>query len=346
MRVMIEGFPHRAGVHCASAATRDVLEHQGCKLSEELVFGLGCGLNFLYSRSEENGYHYILGRGDDIEGDTAHYLGAEIQKLQIIDAQITLDWIRRYVGLGVPAIINLEASRLPYVLKRYTILDGVGYGGHRVVSAGYDDERDEIYLWDYGWTRPQAVTLGDFKTALLADRRSSTHGLWVLLRLAGQPIDLRAALLDAMRANVHHMVNPWIGHTGLRGLRRFIREVTGWPRTFTPEYHRQTCRLAYVMLETGGTGGGNFRRVYARFLQKAAAITGIAELTRVAMAYYALARHWSQLAALIRDGADGIGGLYADPAQAHRLLEAIGTGEVAAIHHLGELVGYVGAEGA
>lgn len=342
MKVMIPGFPHRVGVHCTSAAVRDVLEHLGVKLSEEMVFGLGCGLNFLYSKNEETGYHYVLGRGDDIEGDAGRYLGAEVRKFRDNDLDAAVVWMKRYVALGIPVIVNHEASRLAYVARRYTILDGVRYGGHRTVLAGYDDDRDELYLYDYGWAEPQTAGGAEFKAAMAADTRPSTHNLWIVIRAPREPVDLAAAIRDALRTNAWHMINPWIGHSGLRGLRRFTREVTGWPRLFSPDYHRLTCSMVYMMLEAGGTGGGNFRRMYGRFLKEAAAMTGIAALEGVGAQYHALAKLWSRLADLIRDGADGRGGLWADLDEAGRLLGAISAGEAEAAERLGQAVGYEG----
>ena len=42
------GYVHHPGLHCETTALRNVLTHAGIEMSEELLFGLGEGLGFIY----------------------------------------------------------------------------------------------------------------------------------------------------------------------------------------------------------------------------------------------------------------------------------------------------------
>ena len=53
MKVLVEGFDHRPGEHCASTALSNILRFHGLPLSESMVFGLAGGLGFFYIRSDD-----------------------------------------------------------------------------------------------------------------------------------------------------------------------------------------------------------------------------------------------------------------------------------------------------
>lgn len=64
---------------------------------------------------------------------------------------------------------------------------------------------------------------------------------------------------------------------GLPALRRFADEVEGWPELL--DDWRWTARFTYQVIERRGTGGGNFRLMYSRFLRECAE-AGLAPVTR------------------------------------------------------------------
>ena len=95
---------------------------------------------------------------------------------------------------------------------------------------------------------------------------------------AGPAIDRAASL----------MLEPEMGEAeGMPALRRFAEEVGSWPEDASDW---QWCaRFTSQVIERRGTGGGNFRPLYARFLAE----VGRPEATLADDA----ATHWSELAA-------------------------------------------------
>jgi hypothetical protein len=64
------------------------------------------------------------------------------------------------------------------------------------------------------------------------------------------------------------MLEPELGDfQGLPALRRFAAEVGAWPEA--AEDWRWCARFLYQVIERRGTGGGNFRLMYSRFLEEA-----------------------------------------------------------------------------
>ena len=64
------------------------------------------------------------------------------------------------------------------------------------------------------------------------------------------------------------MIEPAMGEfEGLPALRRFAAEVGEWPEEL--EDWQWSARFCYQVIERRGTGGGNFRLMYSRFLAEA-----------------------------------------------------------------------------
>jgi hypothetical protein len=63
------------------------------------------------------------------------------------------------------------------------------------------------------------------------------------------------------------MLEPLGEFEGLPALRRFAAEVGDWPQA--AEDWQWCARFLYQVIERRGTGGGNFRKMYARFLEEA-----------------------------------------------------------------------------
>ena len=91
------------------------------------------------------------------------------------------------------------------------------------------------------------------------------------------------------------MLEPPLGDfEGLPALRRFAAEVGAWPEA--AEDWQWCARFLYQVIERRGTGGGNFRSMYARFLEEA----GYEESAIAAEA----AEDWSRLALAARTASE------------------------------------------
>jgi hypothetical protein len=63
------------------------------------------------------------------------------------------------------------------------------------------------------------------------------------------------------------MLEPPLGeYEGLPALRRFAAQVADWPDE--AEDWQWCARFCYQVIERRGTGGGNFRLMYSRFLEE------------------------------------------------------------------------------
>ena len=138
------------------------------------------------------------------------------------------------------------------------------FPGHAVVLAGYDET--VAYLSDTAFDELQTTTLES-----LAQARHSEHPVYPLsghmftLRDSLDAEAIAAAAPRAIERAAGRMISPPLGDfEGLPALRRFAAEVGEWPQAV--EDWQWCARFNYQVIERRGTGGGNFRLMYSRFL--------------------------------------------------------------------------------
>ena len=259
---MIEGYRHRPGNHCGSTALRNLLAFDGIEISEEMALGLGAGVCFYYLHlDEQSPSRFTNGRVGRLEE----------QFLELTDSPLRLETFDGPDRSWEAARAAADAGRPALLLTDLYYLDHYGksahFPGHAVVLAGYDD--DFAYLSDTGFDELQTTRLENLARA--------RHGEHPVFPLDGQMLtvpdpaaltDPRAAAARAIERNARQMTEPAMGDfEGLPALRRFAAEVGEWPAEL--DDWQWSARFCYQVIERRGTGGGNFRLMYSRFLAEA-----------------------------------------------------------------------------
>ncbi len=259
MATMVPGYTHVPGNHCGSTALRNLFAHHGVELTEEMAFGLGAGACFYYIALDgQTPSRFTNGRTSKLEEEFVDLTGLGLDIASFDDADASWDAARESVDAGHPALLLTDLYYLDHYGK------SAHFPGHAVVLAGYDD--DVAYLSDTAFDELQTTSLGSL--------REARHGDHPIFPLAGHMLTLPAgldvgALRDAAPQAIERaaarMIDPPLGEfEGLPALRKFAAEVGDWPGGI-PDW--QWCaRFNYQVIERRGTGGGNFRLMYSRFL--------------------------------------------------------------------------------
>jgi hypothetical protein len=258
---MVPGYEHVPGNHCGSTALRNLLAFGGVALSEEMAFGLGAGACFYYIALDGSSpSRFTNGRTSRLEEEFVALTGSGV-RLDRFDGPEE-SWIaaKGSVDAGRPALLLSDLYYLDHYGK------SAHFPGHAVVLAGYDDE--VAYLSDTAFDELQTTSLES-----LAEARHSQYPVYPLaghmLTLPETPdaATITEAVPRAMARAAARMIDPPLGdYEGLPGLRRFAAEVGDWPQAI--DDWQWCARFNYQVIERRGTGGGNFRLMYSRFLEE------------------------------------------------------------------------------
>lgn len=293
---MVPGFTHRPGNHCGSTAVRNLLAFHGLELSEEMAFGLSAGACFYYIVIDGTSpSRFTNGRTSRLEEQFVELTGIPLELTTDEDPDVTWAAARDLVDAGRPSLLLTDLYYLDHYGK------SAHFPGHAVVLAGYDDE--VAYLSDTAFEELQTTSLEH-----LAEARHSQLPMFPLdghmyhLPEASDLSDPRVAIPAAVERGAARMIEPPLGdYEGLPALRRFADEIGDWPRA--TEDWQWCARFNYQVIEKRGTGGGNFRRMYARFLGEAVE-AGYPSLAEGAELAVAASESWSQLASALHTASE------------------------------------------
>jgi hypothetical protein len=252
----------------------------------------------------------IFGRSVSMESDLAANLGVDYVEQTEPDDARAWQQVREEVLAGRPTMLSGDIFYLDY--RDYK----VHFPGHRFVLLGFDDEREVAYIADRIREEPEVCSY----RALFASRNPpeglSTHNLWGRFRGREVKHDLDEATRRAIALCARRMRDgagaaleglaaaegDGAVSTGLAGIRRVADELPRWAGrddAASLASYNASC------IEKFGNGGGNFRRMYAGFLEWAhhrsprLVPAGAAPLARRA------ADGWTSLAHALWAAADG-----------------------------------------
>jgi hypothetical protein len=277
MKSMISGYRHRPGEHCGSTALRNMLLHYcGLDLSEALTFGLGSGIDSIYLHGPDGDPEVVIfGRRATLESDLSEALGIDYVEEPEFDDERAWEKVRREIMEGMPTVICADTYYLDY--RRFR----VHFPFNRFVLVGFDDEKRQVHIHDRVNASPQPVS---YEGLALARNPSQypIYNLWGRFRSGSVRRTIEQACLLALKKAARRMTGqddaqkklilPWAegkeaeGAAGLDGLKMFQEQLPTWR-----DKDNANSILSYASrtIEKFGSGGGNFRRLYAAFLEEA-----------------------------------------------------------------------------
>jgi Domain of unknown function (DUF4872)/Butirosin biosynthesis protein H, N-terminal len=300
MRYIVPGFVHRPGIHCGSAAMRNLLAFRRIDFSEPMCFGLGSGAGFLYVPGlPVSPYVAFHGRIMEMERELCDALAVPFPEREEEDGGAGWEKARAAVLSGHPVLISTDLAYLEYFDTR------THFAGHRVVLFGVDDEAGRALLSDSEREESQEVSI-----ASLTRARSSSvppypmENRWCVVRPEGALRPVPEAVPLALGKNAREMLGPPGGSfAGISGMRRMAEEIPRWP-AMTADF-AFAARFGYQVIEKRGTGGGFFRRMYARYLEEASACFPPLAGAGMAAKMVAVADGWTEIAGRLKEVSEG-----------------------------------------
>jgi hypothetical protein len=306
---LIDGYRNVPGEHCGSTAMRNLIRHYcGLELSEPMVFGLGSGIDFVLLEIERFAPGvFMFGRSATMETDVADALALSYAEQIEPDDARAWTLVRDEVAAGRPTMLSGDALYLDYRDFR------VHFPSHRFVLVGFDESARVAMVADRIDPEPQRCSYD----ALAASRNPtdfvSTTNLWGKFHDGTVGRGLPEAIRIAIRKAAARMLGEGVsaaqftraGATaqgGISGLRQLAERLPDYLRG---PGARDLARYAGACIESFGTGGGNFRLMYATFLEEAARVGGVGVDAGDVAAVRGSAALWTDLSKRLRSYAAG-----------------------------------------
>jgi len=235
---------------------RGLLHHYcGLSLPEGAVFGLGAGLDCGYLELPDlDPPVLVFGRTSTMEQDVAAALQVDYREEAEPDDAEAWRVVREEVLAGRPTMLSGDIFYLDY--REFK----VHFPAHRFVLLGFDDDAQRVFIADRIREEAEVCSYGALAQSRNPPEGISTFNLWGRFGAA----EVGRSLHDAARFAIARCADRMLGQGGgVDTIRRVARDLPGWPErgegTWIASYNAR-C------IEKFGNGGGNFRRLYARFL--------------------------------------------------------------------------------
>jgi hypothetical protein len=308
---VISPFPRFAaldGCHCITSSLARIFHHAGHPLPEEMLLGLGAGMGFVYWRMKfgDDDSVFIGGRSNlkNFYHDLASRTGVVIREKQTSSAAKAEAELLRSLAQQRPVMLGGDMGLLPW----FDLPGDYHFGGHTFVACGFDG-RNTVLCSDIEQKSP-GVKKGFFAPASLPQLRKARSSpfkpfppknLWFEFDFSAFREPRKQDILDSIRQTIDAELHPPIKNFGIRGMRHTAAELLRWPGQFNDRVLRMTLFNLYIFIEVGGTGGGCFRPMYARFLKQAAEITRNQALLDAAEHFHRIGEGFSHIGLMFKD---------------------------------------------
>ena len=284
------------GIHCGSAAIRNVMRFYGYDLSEEMCFGLGSGMGFYYTvASDQSPTRLIFARGPLMECNFFRALSIQKEWKQDDDADRALETLKEWIRKGVPCLVQTDI----YYMRYYG--SSTHFPGHVVVVWGYDEDERVVYLSDTAFPELQPLDYDSFKKArTAAETRFVLRNNWFEVDLTEPLPPLERAVPRAIRTNALMMVEGRSSARGVSSVDQIRRWAQDLPRWKEADDWRWCARFGYQVLARRGVDGAGFRAMYASFLREAEELVPALRPLRLAARMEEIAALWREAAAALK----------------------------------------------
>jgi hypothetical protein len=300
----LDGFESQETHHCVTGSMRDIYVYNGHDISEDMLLGIGGGVSFTYWH-QKGLMPFMGGRGapkPSFEEVAGQRTGVVVEHHTTSSARKARQTLLEILDAGQPVLLQVDMGYLPY-------FDFGGeeyhFGGHAVVACGYDPETDAVLIADRD-KELHPVSMEDLEKA-----RGSTHKpfppkhKWLTFDFGSKREPTADKVRQAIAGQAEQMLEPPIRNFGVKGIRKAAKMVVKWPESLSQEELGWTFFNCYIFISPeGGSGGGNFRTMFSRFLREGARITRDARLTESGDEFRLIADEWDKLGAWFKQASE------------------------------------------
>ena len=306
--VPFENSPALDGYHCQTNSLAKIFHYHNCPLSEDLLLGLGGGMGFIYWKMNfgKEIYVFVGGRGNNKNffDDIGIRTGVKIKSISTSSVKKAEQLLLQQVSQNQPVMLFGDMGYLPW----FKLPEEYHFGGHTFVICGYDGK--DTFLASDLESQSAGLKKGFYHQITLEQlnkARNSPHKPFppkntsLDFDFTGFHPPTKEDIYSAIKQTVGELLEPPIKNLGVKGIRHTGKEILKWSKIFNQNELIMNLFNLYIFIEIGGTGGGCFRYMYARFLKEASEITENRNLLNIAGQFHKSGELFTEIALLFKD---------------------------------------------
>ncbi|MGA9140247.1 MAG: BtrH N-terminal domain-containing protein [Methanocella sp.] len=303
-----ERCPALDGYHCVTNSLAKIFYHNGHPLSEDMLLGLGAGMGFIYW-APKGGYPFVGGRANPkgFFADLGARTGVRITEVATASDKKAESALIERLKRQEPVMLFGDMGHMPW----FHFPVEYHFGGHTFVVCGYDG--GEMLLVSDMDQAADSLKKGFYYAVTLDQIRAVRNSKFKPFPPKNTHIDFDfrgfhapepEGIYASIKQTADAMLNAPIKNLGIKGIRHAAKEIGKWPDRFDETGLMMNLFNLYIFTEIGGTGGGCFRYMYARFLKESAGITGNRRLEEAAALIDRSGRAFTRMGLTFKDYTD------------------------------------------
>jgi hypothetical protein len=291
------------GKNCQTSSMVRLMNHLGHEISEPMLVGISAGMGFIYWFMKMMPYPIVGGmnRSDcrkfpGILGKAAKRLGGDFESILTKSVKKAHLFLKDTLKQGQPGLVCVDMAYLDHLLTG----EDDHFGEHNFLVYGIDEPNNKAYISDrfHGTAEMELTQLQKARASEYPPFPAMNQ--MVRFRFPETLTPVEEIIPDAIRENADALLNPPISNVGVKGILRWGKELPKYPKMFPDSRNLvHALMMHYIYIETGGSGGGIFRQIYADFLQEAGELMNNEPMLEASEDFTEIAKLW-------RDVADGL----------------------------------------
>ncbi|RDE11134.1 MAG: hypothetical protein C4K47_10190 [Candidatus Thorarchaeota archaeon] len=342
-RIVLDFHHFGGGKNCQTSSMVRLMHHMGYDISEPMLVGISSGLGFIYWFMKLMPYPIVGGmnradcrRFPGILSKAAHRLGGDYDAILTKSVKKAHIFLKETLRENQPGLVCVDMAYLDHLLTG----EDDHFGEHNILVYGIDESKDFVYISDR-FDGTATMSLEKLQKARASEFQPfPAMNQMVRFHFPKSLTPLKTIIPAAIRENIRALLNPPISNIGVKGIVKWSKELQKYPKMIPdPKDLAHALMMHYIYIETGGSGGAIFRRIYADFLREAGDLMDNNALINASEEFIEISDTWSEIAnELLPDSLPSLRRLREIQWSANHELETRGLSALGSVRHLVEAV--------
>lgn len=285
-------FQHQQSAHCENGVISNLMNHQGVKVSEPMVFGIGAGLFFVFlpflKVNFAPGFSYRPMPGF-IFRRFAKQLRIKVVHKKFKSYQEAQKVLDEKLAQGIPVGLQVGVYNLTYFPDEYRF----HFNAHNLVVFG--KKNGNYLISDPVMDKTTSLTEKEMEKVRFAQGALPPKGHLYYLESVPTQYDWEQAIKKGIKKTCNDMLAP-VPIVGVKAMKWVAKKIKTWPKSIGTKKTNHYLGQLIRMQEEIGTGGGGFRFIYAAFLEESSRILNNPSLKELSIEMTEIGDEWRNFA--------------------------------------------------